>query len=168
MVIVNTKPTHTTFILLFILLPFKKRYHSSTTPWNFLYLHSFGNVHQQLKICSPSFFQSEYLTHGALYHCCLLSTRKFQGTYKNSFLFRTAAISSSGVVRPKCVLDVALIRPAAILTFRLAGENFTRSHDKSNFQRLPIFFRTDNFFAYIQLFRLRRMHSIMKKEVRVL
>jgi hypothetical protein len=52
---------------------------------------------------------------------------------KNSFLLRTAAISSVGVVRPKFVLDIALAMPAAILTFRLAGENFARSRDKSNF-----------------------------------
>jgi hypothetical protein len=56
-----------------------------------------------------------------------------KGTSKNSFLLRTAAISTGGVVRPKFVLDIALAMPAAILTFRLAGENFARSHDKSNF-----------------------------------
>jgi hypothetical protein len=55
------------------------------------------------------------------------------GTSKNSFLLRTAAISASGVVRPKFVLDIALAMPAAILTFRLAGENFARSRIKSNF-----------------------------------
>jgi hypothetical protein len=55
------------------------------------------------------------------------------GISKNSFLLRTAAISSGGVVRPNCVLDIALTMPAAILTFRLAGENFARSRDKSNF-----------------------------------
>ncbi|NQT02830.1 MAG: hypothetical protein HQ580_12450 [Planctomycetes bacterium] len=55
------------------------------------------------------------------------------GTSKNSFLLRTAAISAGGVVRPNCVLDIALTMPAAILTFRLAGENFARSRDKSNF-----------------------------------
>ena len=55
------------------------------------------------------------------------------GTSNNSFLLRTAAISSSGVVRPKFVLDIALAMPAAILTFRLAGGNFARSRDKSNF-----------------------------------
>jgi len=55
------------------------------------------------------------------------------GTYKNSFLLRTAAISSGGVVRPKFVLDIALAMPAAILTFRLAGEDFARSRNKSNF-----------------------------------
>jgi hypothetical protein len=42
------------------------------------------------------------------------------GTSKNSFLLRTAAISSGGVVRPNIVLDIALAMPAAILTFRLA------------------------------------------------
>ena len=55
------------------------------------------------------------------------------GTSKNSFLLRTAAISTDGVVRPKFVLDIALAMPAAILTFRLDGENFARSRDKSNF-----------------------------------
>jgi hypothetical protein len=55
------------------------------------------------------------------------------GTSKNSFLLRTAAISSVGVVRPNFVLDIALAMPAAMLTFRLAGENFARSRDKSNF-----------------------------------
>ena len=58
------------------------------------------------------------------------------GTSKNSFLLRTAAIYVSGVVRPKCVLDIALAMPVAILTFRLAGENFARSRNKSNFLRL--------------------------------
>jgi hypothetical protein len=55
------------------------------------------------------------------------------GTSKNSFLLRTATISAGGVVRPNCVLDIALAMPAANLTFRLAGENFSRSRDKSNF-----------------------------------
>ena len=55
------------------------------------------------------------------------------GTSENSFLLRTAAIFSGGVVRPKFVLDVALATPAAILTFRLVGKNFARSRDKSNF-----------------------------------
>jgi hypothetical protein len=55
------------------------------------------------------------------------------GTSKNPFLLRTAAIFSSGVVRPKPVLNVAMATPAAILTFRLAGKNFARSRDKSNF-----------------------------------
>jgi hypothetical protein len=55
------------------------------------------------------------------------------GTSNNSFLLRTAAISAGGVVRPKFVLDIALAMPAAILTFRLAGENFARSRNKSNF-----------------------------------
>jgi hypothetical protein len=55
------------------------------------------------------------------------------GTSKNSFLLRTAAIFSSGVVRPKFVLDVAMATPAAILAFRLAGKNFAHSRDKSNF-----------------------------------
>jgi hypothetical protein len=55
------------------------------------------------------------------------------GTSKNSFLLRTAAISSGGVVRSKFVLDIALAMPAAILTFRLAGENFARSRNKSNY-----------------------------------
>jgi hypothetical protein len=55
------------------------------------------------------------------------------GTSKNSFLLRTAAISTSGVVRSKCVFDIALTMPAAILTFRLAGGNFARSRYKSNF-----------------------------------
>jgi len=54
-------------------------------------------------------------------------------TSKNSFLLRTAAISSGGVVRPKFVLGKLSAMPAAILTFRLAGENFARSRDKSNF-----------------------------------
>jgi hypothetical protein len=58
---------------------------------------------------------------------------KLKGTSKNSFLLRTAEISSGGVVRPNFVLDIALAMPAAILTFRLAGENFARSRDKSNF-----------------------------------
>jgi hypothetical protein len=57
----------------------------------------------------------------------------FKGTSKNSFLLRTATISSDCVVRPKFVLDIALAMPATILTFRLAGENFARSRDKSNF-----------------------------------
>jgi len=52
---------------------------------------------------------------------------------KYSFLLRTAAISSDDVVRPNFVLDIALAMPAAILTFRLTGENFARSRDKSNF-----------------------------------
>jgi hypothetical protein len=55
------------------------------------------------------------------------------GTSKNSFLLQTVAISSDDVVRPKFVLDITLAMPAAILTFRLAGENFARSRDKSNF-----------------------------------
>jgi hypothetical protein len=55
------------------------------------------------------------------------------GTSKNSFLLRTAAISAGGVVGPKFALDIALAMPAAISTFRLAGENFARSHNKSNF-----------------------------------
>jgi hypothetical protein len=58
---------------------------------------------------------------------------KLKGTSKNLFLLRTAAISSVGVVRPNFVLDIALAMPAAILTFRLAGESFARSRDKSNF-----------------------------------
>jgi hypothetical protein len=44
-----------------------------------------------------------------------------------------ATISSDGVVRPKFVLDIALAMPVAILTFRLAGEDFAHSRDKSNF-----------------------------------
>ena len=56
-----------------------------------------------------------------------------KGASKNSFLLRTAAIFTSGVVMPKFVLDIALAMPAAILTFRLAGENFARSRNKSNF-----------------------------------
>ncbi|MBW7992489.1 MAG: hypothetical protein FVQ84_21080 [Planctomycetes bacterium] len=60
-----------------------------------------------------------------------------KGISKNSFLLRTATISSGGVVRPNFVLDIALAMPAAILTFRLAGENFARSRDKSNFSRSP-------------------------------
>jgi hypothetical protein len=32
----------------------------------------------------------------------------YMGTSKNSFLLRTAAISSIGVVRPKCVLEEAI------------------------------------------------------------
>jgi hypothetical protein len=55
------------------------------------------------------------------------------GTSKNSFLLQTAAISTNGVVRPKFVLDIALAMTAAILTFRLAGENFARFRNKSNF-----------------------------------
>jgi hypothetical protein len=55
------------------------------------------------------------------------------GTSKNSFLLRTATIPSGGVVRPNSVLEIALAIPAANLTFRLAGENFARSHYKSNF-----------------------------------
>jgi hypothetical protein len=55
------------------------------------------------------------------------------GTSKNSFLLRTAAISAGGVVRPNCVLDIALAMPAAILTFRQSRENLARSRDKSNF-----------------------------------
>jgi hypothetical protein len=62
-----------------------------------------------------------------------IRTGIIMGTPKNSFLLRTAAISTGGVVRPKCVLDIALAMPAAILTFRLVGENFARSRDKSNF-----------------------------------
>jgi hypothetical protein len=58
---------------------------------------------------------------------------KLKETSKNPFLLRTAEISSGGVVRPNFVLDIALAMPAAILTFRLAGENFARSRDKSNF-----------------------------------
>jgi hypothetical protein len=54
-------------------------------------------------------------------------------TSKNSFLLRTATIFSGGVVRPKLVFDVASATPAAILPFRLAGKNFARSRDKSNF-----------------------------------
>jgi hypothetical protein len=60
------------------------------------------------------------------------------GTSKNSFLLRTAAISSGGVVRPNFVLDIALAMPAAILTFRLAGEYFARSRDKSNYLEDPL------------------------------
>ena len=55
------------------------------------------------------------------------------GISKNSFLLLTAAIFSGGVVRPKSVLDVALATPVAILPLGLAGENFARSRDKSNF-----------------------------------
>jgi hypothetical protein len=55
------------------------------------------------------------------------------GTSKNSFLLRTATISAGGVVRPNFVLDIALAIPAANLTFRLAGKNFARSRNKSNF-----------------------------------
>ncbi|MBW7989423.1 MAG: hypothetical protein FVQ84_05310 [Planctomycetes bacterium] len=58
---------------------------------------------------------------------------RLKGISKNLFLLRTAAISSGGVVRPNFVLDIALAMPAAILTFRLAGENFARSRDKSNY-----------------------------------
>jgi hypothetical protein len=58
---------------------------------------------------------------------------KLLGTSKNSFLLRTAAIFSGGVIRTKLALDVALATPAAILPFCLAGKNFARSHDKSNF-----------------------------------
>jgi hypothetical protein len=63
----------------------------------------------------------------------MLQLTYLKGTSKNSFLLRTAAISAGGVVRPKYVLDIALAMTAAILTFRLAGENFARSRDKSNF-----------------------------------
>ena len=58
---------------------------------------------------------------------------ELMGTSKNSFLLRTAAISSVGIVRPKFVLDIAMAMPAAILTFRQSRENFARSRNKSNF-----------------------------------
>ena len=60
-----------------------------------------------------------------------------KGTSKNSFLLRTAAISSRYVVGSKFVLDVALATTAAILNLRLAREIFARSRDKSNFWRYP-------------------------------
>jgi len=56
------------------------------------------------------------------------------GTSKNSFLLRTAAISSRCVVGIKFVLDVAFATPAAILNLRLVRENISRSRDKSNFR----------------------------------
>jgi len=56
-----------------------------------------------------------------------------EGTSKNSFLLRRAAIATVGVVKPKFILDIALAMPVAILTFRLDGENFARSRDKSNY-----------------------------------
>ena len=56
------------------------------------------------------------------------------GTSKNSFLLRTAAISSRCVVGSKFVLDVALATTAAILNLRLARENFARSRDESSFE----------------------------------
>jgi hypothetical protein len=62
-----------------------------------------------------------------------MASGQFKGTSKNSFLLQTAAISTSGVVRTKFVLDIALAMPVANLTFRLAGENFARSRNKSNF-----------------------------------
>jgi hypothetical protein len=46
------------------------------------------------------------------------------GTSENSFLLRTAAIFSGGVVRPKFVLDVALATPAAILPLGLCRKKF--------------------------------------------
>ena len=36
-----------------------------------------------------------------------IASGQFKGTSKNSFLLQTAAISTSGVVRPKYVLDIA-------------------------------------------------------------
>jgi hypothetical protein len=66
----------------------------------------------------------------------------YMGTSKNSFLLRTAAISSVGVVRPKCVLDIALAMPAAILTFRLDGENFARSRNESSFETASNYFNS--------------------------
>jgi hypothetical protein len=68
-----------------------------------------------------------------LYISYVRSQLLLKGTSKNSFLLRTAAISSGGVARPIFVLDIALAIPAAILTFRFAGEYFARSRDKSNF-----------------------------------
>jgi hypothetical protein len=56
-----------------------------------------------------------------------------EGTSKNSFLLRTAAISSRYVVGSKFVLDVALATTAAILNLRLARETFAPSRDESNF-----------------------------------
>jgi hypothetical protein len=61
------------------------------------------------------------------------------GTSENSFLLRTAAISSRSVVGSKFVLDVALATTTAILNLRLARENFAHSRNKSNFQRLPYY-----------------------------
>ena len=58
---------------------------------------------------------------------------KLLGTSKNSFLLRTAAIFSGGVVRSKLVLDPGAPGPAAILPLGLAGKNFACSHNKSNF-----------------------------------
>jgi len=49
---------------------------------------------------------------------------RFREPLKNSFLLRTAAISSGGVVRTKFVLDIALAVPAAILTFRQSRGKF--------------------------------------------
>ena len=70
-----------------------------------------------------------------------------QETSKNSFLLRTAAISSCDVVGSKRVLDVALATPAAILNLRLARENFARSHDESSFettsQKNPLLYGTE-------------------------
>jgi hypothetical protein len=60
------------------------------------------------------------------------------GTSKNSFLLRTAAIFSGGVVRSNFVLDIALAMPAAILTFRQSREFFARSRDKSNYLEDPL------------------------------
>jgi hypothetical protein len=73
----------------------------------------------------------EHLTNQA--KASTISKGNIMGTSKNSFLLRTAAISAGGVVRPKCVLDIALAMPAAILTFRQSRENFARSRNKSNF-----------------------------------
>jgi len=54
--------------------------------------------------------------------------------FKTQFPLRTAAIPSRGVVGTKFVLDIALIRPAAILNLRLAREYFARSRDESSFE----------------------------------
>ena len=70
---------------------------------------------------------------GLLFENCVKKRFNIMGTSKNSFLLRTATISTGGVVRPNFVLDIALAMPAAILTFRQSRENLARSRDKSNF-----------------------------------
>jgi len=61
------------------------------------------------------------------------------GTSKNSFLLRTAAISTCGVVRPNFVLDADLAMPAAILTFRQSRRKFRTFSKQKQFLEAPLY-----------------------------
>jgi hypothetical protein len=60
--------------------------------------------------------------------------QRLRSCLKTQFPLRAAAISTGVVVGVKFVLNVCLIRLAAILNFRLARENFARFRVESSFE----------------------------------